>query len=347
LPKPEHVAFHASATEAEEAGFRACLRCQPNRVPARIDRRTALVADVCRHIDTLAERPRLADLAARAGISAYHLHRLFKAVTGITPAAYAAAQRAQRMRHALVGSRNVTQAIYEAGFGSSSRFYEATASTLGMTPSRYRRGGSGSEIRFTTGPCSLGHVLVASSDRGICAVLLGDDPYTLLEDLRVRYPKARLHAGGADFAHTLAAVVQLVEEPAHGLQLPLDIRGTAFQQRVWTALQGIPAGERVSYGDLARRIGQPRAVRAVARACGANLLAVAVPCHRAVDAKGGLAGYRWGLERKQVLLEREREAGSAHARAQQPAKRSNRAPTPEKIEAEEALSTPSSRRPAR
>jgi AraC family transcriptional regulator of adaptative response/methylated-DNA-[protein]-cysteine methyltransferase len=216
-----------------------------------------------------------------------------------------------------------------------------------MTPSRYRRGGSGSEIRFTTGPCSLGNVLVASSDRGICAVLLGDDPYTLLEDLRVRYPKARLHAGGADFAHTLAAVVQLVEEPAHGLQLPLDIRGTAFQQRVWTALQGIPAGERVSYGDLARRIGQPRAVRAVARACGANLLAVAVPCHRAVDAKGGLAGYRWGLERKQVLLEREREAGSAHARAQQPAKRSNRAPTPEKIEAEEALSTPSSRRPAR
>jgi AraC family transcriptional regulator of adaptative response/methylated-DNA-[protein]-cysteine methyltransferase len=344
LPKPEHVAFHASAADAEREGFRPCRRCKPDQPAAARAKRSQLIAELCRYIEAQAHKPSLGELALRAGMSPFHLHRVFKAATGITPRAYAAAKRAQRLRRSLADSSTVTEAIYEAGFASSSRFYEATASAIGMTPSRYRNGGAGSVIRFATGVCSLGCVLVAQSERGICAVLLGDEPSVLGRDLRARYPKARLEPGDADFAQVLTAVVRLIDEPSQGLQLPLDIRGTAFQQRVWAALRALPVGARISYGELARRIGEPRAVRAVARACGANPLAVAVPCHRAVDARGGLAGYRWGLERKRSLLERERALQRSAGNEQgAPARRDCHAGS----ETQARISPPPSRRPAR
>ena len=199
----------------------------------------------------------------------------------------------------------MTQAIYDAGFNSDSRFYEKSDQMLGMTPSRYRAGGVGARIRFALGECSLGSILVASSDKGICAILLGEDPDMLLRDLQDRFPHAKLIGGDADFEELIAKVVGFVEAPALGLDLPLDVRGTAFQQRVWQALREIPVGSTASYLDIARRIGAPKSVRAVARACGANALAVAIPCHRVVRSDGGLSGYRWGVERKRALLTRE------------------------------------------
>ncbi|WP_370630214.1 bifunctional DNA-binding transcriptional regulator/O6-methylguanine-DNA methyltransferase Ada [Xenophilus sp. Marseille-Q4582] len=305
--RPENVAFHASCAEAEHAGFRPCRRCRPDQ-PPRAQRQAALVADLCRTLEAADELPNLDALAAQAGLSPSHLHRTFKAVTGLTPRAWAAARRAQRLREALgrPGAR-VTDAIYDAGYGAASRFYERAGDVLGMTPTAWRAGGADTDIRFAIGQCSLGAILVARSDRGVCAIALGDDPEALAAELQDRFPHARLIGGDPDFERLVAQVVGLVEAPRQGLDLPLDVRGTAFQQRVWQALRAIPPGETASYAEIAKRIGAPTATRAVAQACGANPLAVAIPCHRVVRRDGALSGYRWGVERKRSLLAREQQ----------------------------------------
>jgi AraC family transcriptional regulator of adaptative response/methylated-DNA-[protein]-cysteine methyltransferase len=235
-------------------------------------------------------------------MSTWHFHRVFKAVTGLTPRAYAQAQRASRARRELTRAGSVTDAIYDAGYNSSGRFYAEADARLGMTPSAYRAGGAAMRIRFAVGECSLGSILVAASERGICAILLGDDPDPLVRRLQDEFPKAELIGGDTDFERLVARVVGFVETPALGLDLPLDVRGTAFQQRVWQALRSIPAGTTASYSEIARRIGAPLAVRAVAQACAANRLAVAIPCHRVVRNDGALSGYRWGVHRKAALL---------------------------------------------
>jgi len=306
-PKPENVAFFASSAEAERAGFRPCQRCRPNEPPAA-ERHAALVAEACRRIEKADTAPSLDALAAKAGLSPSHFHRLFKSITGLTPKAYAAAHRAKRVREELSNGRSVTEAIYGAGFNASSRFYEKAQDALGMTPSAYRAGGVGAEIKFAIGQCSLGAILVARSEKGVCAILLGDDPEALIRDLQDRFPKAHLIGGDRDFEALVAKVVGFVEAPALGLDLPLDLRGTAFQQRVWEALRKIPAGATASYAEIARRIDAPQAVRAVAAACAANRIAVAIPCHRVVRKDGDLSGYRWGVARKRALLAKEQAA---------------------------------------
>ena len=298
----KHVAFHASCADAAAAGFRPCLRCRPD-LPPLAARQAAAVAKACALIDASDDTLDLDTLAAAVGISKFHFHRLFKAQAGITPKAYAAARRAARVTQQLDSGASVTDAIYAAGFQSSGRFYAGTR--LGMTPTRYRQGGAGETIRFAIGQCSLGAILVAATDQGICAILVGDDPDALARDLQDRFPRARLEGADADFDRTVATVVGFVEAPNLGLALPLDVRGTAFQQRVWEALRAIPAGVTVSYAELAARVGMPSGARAVAGACAANPVAVAIPCHRVVRNDGALSGYRWGVERKRILLSRE------------------------------------------
>src|SRR5712691_4603438 len=300
----EHVCFHATREEAEQAGFRPCQRCRPNQ-PALAEQRAAVVAQACRLIEAAEGIPNLEALATAADMSRYHFHRVFKAITGVTPKAYAAAHRARRVRDALSRTDTVTEAIYDAGFNSNGRFYATSSEVLGMTPTNFRSGGIGTSIRFAVGACSLGSILVAATAKGICAILLGDEPGALVRDLEDRFPKAKLIGGDAGFEQWVAKVVGFVEAPALGLDLPLDVRGTAFQQRVWRALREIPAGSTASYTEIAERIGAPKAVRAVARACASNAIAVAIPCHRVVRTDGALSGYRWGVERKRALLERE------------------------------------------
>lgn len=304
-PRPENVSFHASRTDAEAAGFRPCKRCRPD-LPPLAERQAAMVAALCRQIDDADTLPSLDALAASAGCSRFHLLRVFRAHTGLTPRAWAAARRAERLRERLADGASVTEAIVDAGYGSTSRVYEKSARPLGMTPRRYRAGGADTDIRFAIAQCALGALLVAASPQGVCAIALGDDADALARDLQDRFPQARLSGDDADFARLVAQVVGLVEAPRIGLDLPLDVRGTAFQQRVWAALRAIPPGQTLSYTELAQRIGAPNAVRAVASACAANTLAVAVPCHRVVRTDGSLSGYRWGVARKRALLERER-----------------------------------------
>lgn len=305
--RPENVQFHSSAAAAELAGFRPCKRCGPDRPPFAM-KHAALVTELCRLIENSEQALSLQALAEHAGLSRYHLHRIFKAVTGVTPKAYTAAHRASRVRRALEHGSSVGEAIYHAGFNANARFYEQSNQLLGMTPSAYRAGGRNTEIRFAIGQCSLGAILVAASERGICAIFIGDDPNVLARDLQDRFPRATLIGADAAFEQLVAKVVGFVEAPRRGLDLPLDVRGTAFQQRVWQALREIPAGQTVTYSEIARRIGAPQSARAVARACAANTLAVAIPCHRVVRMDGGLSGYRWGVERKQDLLDREAQA---------------------------------------
>lgn len=304
LPRRENVSFHPSCEAAEAAGFRPCLRCRPDGPGAEAGRREA-VARVCRLIEDAETPPTLAVLAQAAGLSAFHFHRVFRDVTGVTPAAYARARRAERVADRLQAAGSVTEAIYDAGYNAPSRFYAEAAERLGMTPDTYRRGGAGRRICFGIGPCSLGTILVATTERGVCAILLGDDPDALAADLRARFPAADLTDGDAAFGAWMARAVALVEAPGTRHDLPLDIAGTAFQQRVWAALRAIPAGTTATYTDIAQAIGAPGASRAVALACGANPVAVAVPCHRVVRADGSLSGYRWGIGRKRTLLDRE------------------------------------------
>ena len=304
-PKPENIAFHDSPAAAEAAGFRACKRCRPDE-PSLATRHAELIAEACRRIEAAEEPPTLGELADAVGLSPHHFHRLFRKIAGLTPKGYADARRAEKVRGALQGGGTVTEALYEAGFGSSGRFYAAADGALGMAPSRFARGGEGAAIRYGIGTSSLGLVLAGVSDRGVCSILFGDDPDTMAAELARRFPRAASIEEDVDLGDTVAKVVALVEEPGRGFALPLDIRGTAFQQRVWDALRAIPAGETRSYADVARAIGSPRAVRAVAGACATNNVALAIPCHRVVRGDGDISGYRWGAARKRELLAREK-----------------------------------------
>jgi AraC family transcriptional regulator, regulatory protein of adaptative response / methylated-DNA-[protein]-cysteine methyltransferase len=301
---PENVQLHDTLESAQATGFRPCKRCNPDG-PSIECENAALVAKACRIIERSEEEPSLEELADAVGRSPSYFHRMFKAATGVTPKEYAAAHRAKRVRQGLASGNSVTEAIYDAGFNSSGRFYEKSTDMLGMTPSQYRAGGTNEEIKFAVGQTSLGAILVASSKKGVAAILLGNDPDELVRNLQDRFPKAHLIGADQDYEALVARVVAFVEKPEIGLDLPLDVRGTAFQQRVWRALQEIPVGETVSYAEIARRIGRPKAVRAVASACAENNLAVAIPCHRVVRVDGSLSGYAWGVERKRALLDRE------------------------------------------
>lgn len=307
LARPENVRFRATCREAEKAGFRPCKRCKPDR-PSLVEEHATKITAICRLIEQSDEPPRLNKLAAEAGLSVFHFHRVFKAVTGVTPNDYAKANMAKRVRRKLGEGSSVTEAIYDAGYNSNSRFYETSNQMLGMTPSKFRAGGSDADIYFAVGECSLGSILVAATRKGLCAILLGSDPARLVRDLQDQFPKANLIGNEKRYAALVAKVVGFVEQPRLGLDLPLDIRGTAFQQRVWKALRDIPVGETASYATIAKKIGLPKSVRAVAQACAANTIAVAIPCHRVIRSNGSLSGYRWGVERKRTLLEREARA---------------------------------------
>ncbi len=307
LPRPENVSFFATTALATRAGFRACKRCKAD-APPLAERQAAQVAELCRMIEARDDVPSLDELAAKIGASRFHTQRIFKRTTGVSPRQYAAQLRATRVRDELRTSGSVTEAIYAAGYDSSARFYEHSNALLGMPPKTYREGGTELAIRFAVGQCSLGAILVAATERGVCAIALGDDPQALVDDLARQFPRARLHGGDAEFERWVAQVVALVEEPRLGLELPLDIRGSAFQQRVWQALAKIPVGTTMTYAEVATAIGAPQSVRAVARACATNPIAVAIPCHRVVRTGGGDSGYRWGIARKRELLARERES---------------------------------------
>lgn len=304
LPKRENIEFFDTPEAAEQQGYRPSKRLRRGQ-PTLENIYAAKIAAACRYIEQHDEDVPLAEIAEHVGVSIYHFHRLFKTTTGLTPKAYASAHRNQRLRASLNQSERVTDAIFDAGFNSNSRFYETSSAMLGMTPKTWKAGGKGTQIYFALTICSMGDILVAQSEKGICAILLGDDASLLLEDLQDKFPHAELIGGDAQFEKVISQVVGFIEAPEIGLNLPLDIRGTAFQQRVWQALRDIPIGTTVSYTDIAQRIGSPKAVRAVAGACAANMLAVAIPCHRVVRNDGALSGYRWGIERKRVLLNKE------------------------------------------
>lgn len=305
LPQRANVEFFDTAEAAEAAGYRGSRRAHGDQTSAAAGR-AALVARACRTIEASDIPPQLDDLAAEVGMSPFHFHRLFKAETGLTPKAYSSAFRARKLREELSSPEaSITDAIYGAGFNSNSRFYEAADELLGMRARDYRAGGAGAVIRFAVGQCSLGAILVAQSQRGICAILLGDDPDLLVRDLQDQFPKAEIIGCDGEFEQLTAQVVGFIEAPSMGLRLPLDVQGTAFQERVWRALREIPPGTTVSYAEIAQRIGSPKAVRAVAQACATNRIAVAIPCHRVVRRDGDISGYRWGVDRKRELLRRE------------------------------------------
>lgn len=304
IPKPEHVEFFDSAEDAEQAGYRPSKRLGYTSLELQ-QRYTEIISKVCQFIETCEVEPSLTVLAEQAALSSYHFHRIFKMQTGVTPKTYIKAWRANRLRKQLEDQAKVTTAIYEAGFNSSNSFYEQATGILGMQPKDYQRGGIHQQITFAVGQSRLGSIMVAQSLQGICAITLGDDPAQLLQDLQDLFPKAELIGGDAAFEQLVAQVVGFVEAPEIGWHLPLDIQGTVFQQRVWQALQKIPLGKTVTYSELAEQLGQPKAVRAVASACANNKIAVAIPCHRVIRQDGSLAGYRWGIERKQQLLQHE------------------------------------------
>jgi AraC family transcriptional regulator of adaptative response/methylated-DNA-[protein]-cysteine methyltransferase len=301
---PKNVQLHDTLADAKATGFRSCKRCHPDGLSIDAEN-AALVARACRLIEQSEEEPSLNVLAEAVGRSASYFHRSFKTVTGLTPKVYAAAHRASKVRNGLASGSSVTEAIYDAGYNSSGRFYEKSTDMLGMTPTQFKAGGANEEIRFALGQTSLGAILVASSKRGVASILLGNDPDALLRQLQDRFPKAKLIGADRDYEALVARVVGFIEAPQIGLNLPLDVRGTAFQRRVWQALQEIPVGQTASYAEIAQRIGSPKAIRAVAGACAANNLAVAIPCHRVVRNDGALSGYAWGVERKKALLDRE------------------------------------------
>ncbi len=303
-PLRKNVGLHASRDAAEAAGFRPCQRCKPDQPPLQ-ERQAQAIAQACRLIEQADEPPDTATPAQAVGLSRHHFHRLFKQHAGITPKAYADAHRAARLRAQLGSGASVTDTLYEVGFHSSGGFYAQSKAQLGMQPSTYRRGGQGEQIRFAVAQCWLGALLVAATGQGICAVTLGSEPAALVQQLQDRFPQADLAPGDASFEHTLAQVLAALDDPRQGAALPLDVRGTAFQQRVWQALRAVPPGVTLTYAELAARIGQPQAVRAVANACARNEIAVLIPCHRIVRVDGSPSGYRWGIARKTALLARE------------------------------------------
>ena len=304
LPKKENVVFFNTIEQAVKAGFRPCKRCKPDQVPLK-KQHADKIAKVCRFIEESEAIPKLDELAEHVQLSPYHLHRMFKAITGLTPKAYAAAHLSREIRHQLTQAGSISDAIYNAGYNSNSRFYESSHQLLGMTPSKYRAKGKDTKIYYGIGKSTLGKVLVAQSNVGICAIFLGDDAQQLIQDLHDRFSLAEIIKGNINFKSTLTKVIKFIESPQIGLDLPLDIRGTVFQQQVWQALRKIPIGETISYKELSEKLGKPKSVRAVASACGANPLAIVIPCHRVIGSNGALSGYRWGLERKSVLLKKE------------------------------------------
>jgi AraC family transcriptional regulator of adaptative response/methylated-DNA-[protein]-cysteine methyltransferase len=303
-PHRRNVRFYGSPADAEADGLRGCRRCDPAGIGPKA-RQTEVVARACRILDDADPAPPLDELARQVGVSPSHLRRLFRAATGITPKAYATARRAERTRQRLVAGASVTDAAYEAGFASTGPFYAEARWRLGMTPSTYQAGGRGERVRLAVTSSSLGAVVVAATDRGVCAVELGDDPDEVLGVVAARFPHAELVGDDPDLTGLVAEVVALVVDPSTGRDLPLDLRGTAFQERVWRALRAVPPGTTVTYAELADEVGAPSAARAVGAACAANRAAVAIPCHRVVRGDGSLAGYRWGVERKAALLARE------------------------------------------
>ena len=306
LPNRDNVRFFDTYEEAERAGFRPCKRCSPNS-PDRQETHREAIVQACRLIEESEEPPSLKDLANAVGLSPSHFHRLFKRIVGITPKQYAVEKRLSRVRASLQTDATVTEAIYEAGFASSSRFYEDATTTLGMKPGEYQNGGHGIRIRVAVVQCYLGWVLVAATGKGICAIEFADTPEILEGRLRARFSEAEFVDDDPGFTAWVAQILAFLESPHGRLDLPLDIQGTAFQRRVWLALREIPLGATASYADVAARIGNPKAARAVAQACASNRIAVAIPCHRVVRSDGGLGGYRWGNERKRKLLDREKE----------------------------------------
>ena len=306
LPRRENVRFFASAAEAERAGFRPCKRCRPDAASIE-ERLTAAVREACALIEAAEGAPDFEAIAAAAGVSRHHLHRAFKRIVGVTPGAYFRGLREGRAAAGLKAGASVTEAIYDAGYGSASRFYETLVPKLGLKPGAYTKAGQGEVIRFAVGECSLGSILVAATAKGVCAIELGSEPQALVDGLQHRFRNATLIGGDTGFEEIVAAAIGLVEDPARGLGLPLHVRGTAFQLKVWEALRAIPPGETATYKEVAAKAGAPAAVRAVGSAIASNKIAVAIPCHRVIRTGGALSGYRWGVERKAALLARERK----------------------------------------
>ncbi|HET9085920.1 MAG TPA: bifunctional DNA-binding transcriptional regulator/O6-methylguanine-DNA methyltransferase Ada [Acidobacteriaceae bacterium] len=309
-PARGNVVFFLVPEHARLAGYRACIRCAPESMHPL----TARLLAACSYLDRVHEKvPTLSEVGHEAGVSGYALQRLFRRVLGVTPHEYYATRRAQDFRHQLRTASTVTAAIYQAGFGSSSRVYEQRAGMLGMNPGKYRKGAAGQRIRYTTAISPLGRILVASTTRGLCAVAFGETEEELVAGLLRDFPNAEVELDSAALAANLAGVLALLQEHPTASPLPVDVRATAFQRRVWEALQQIPFGETRSYSDLARSLGRPEAVRAVARACGQNPVAIVVPCHRVIGKDGQMTGYRWGIERKRQLLEQERRSAAKNA----------------------------------
>ena len=300
-PRRDSVEFFPDPKQAERAGYRACLRCKPTEISsqARAVTRARQLLDEAEGVMTLAE------LSKRVGVSPFHLQRLFKRATGLSPREYQSARRMQHVKHGLRKGDDVTTALYDAGFGSPSRLYEKASQQLGMTPGAYRRGGAGMTIQYAIVPSPLGRLLVAATSRGLCAVRFGESAAELERELREEFSSAEVHRDDAALRPYLQPLLASLRGENVTMDLPLDVRATAFQKKVWDALREIPAGETRSYSEVARTIGDPKAVRAVATACASNPVAIAVPCHRVVRSDGDLAGYRWGIERKKKLLEQE------------------------------------------
>ncbi|HET9252735.1 MAG TPA: bifunctional DNA-binding transcriptional regulator/O6-methylguanine-DNA methyltransferase Ada [Candidatus Eisenbacteria bacterium] len=306
-PKRENVRFYDRPEAAERAGYRACLRCKPKE--AAVNPEAVLVDRVRRHLEEHRdERVTLDQLARITGRSPFHLQRTFKRVTGVSPRQYAASLRLDRFKERLRGKESVTMALYEAGYGSSSRLYERSAERMGMTPASYRSGGLGAEIRFAVAATPIGNVLVGATERGVCSVKIGATPASLERDLRREFPAATIRTGDASLRRWVSALTRHLEGTSPEIDLPLDMKGTAFQWKVWEALRAIPYGETRSYREVARSIGAPKAARAVGHACATNPVAILVPCHRVVREGGGLGGYAYGLAVKKSLLDSERSA---------------------------------------
>jgi len=306
-PKPENIQFFENFHMAEAAGFRACKRCQPNATAPQ-SQQAEKITQICHLIATSEAAPSLAEMATLAGLSPYHFQRVFKRVVGVTPKAYAHTHRTKRLQVALQEQASVTEAIYAAGFETSSQVYAQANTLLGMTPKNYRQGAHGEEIRYTIQRSQLGWVLIAATQRGICAIHLDESQDNLLQQLQNQFPQAQLADKDEQFNEWVRQVLALIDAPQNPSTLPLDIQGTAFQAQVWQALQTIPAGHTVTYTEIAEQIGKPTAVRAVARAIATNSLAIAIPCHRVIGRDGSLKGYRWGSSLKRALLDREAQA---------------------------------------